>query len=321
VAIVAAASEPLPELSPAFEAAIERFAEHLRLRLNRSEHTVRAYIGDVRSMLGYLTARDPKLVWSGIDIYGLRAWQAAQNEEVARTTLARRSSTVRTFTAWATRAGLLRVDPGVRLHSPKPYRTLPAVLRQDQAAEAMRVAEVGAAQGAGEQGDPLALRDHLIVELLYACGIRVGELCDLDIDDVNPSAQTIRVLGKGNKERMVPYGVPARVAMDAWLREGRPKIAGERSGAALLLGRRGGRLNQRQARTVVHDLIDAIPGAPSMGPHGLRHTAATHLLEGGADLRVVQELLGHTSLATTQIYTHVSVARLRAVHDRAHPRA
>lgn len=318
---MAAATDPVPDLPAAFESAIERFAEHLRLRLNRSEHTVRAYLGDVRSLLCHLAAANPKLTWADLEINNIRSWQAAQAAQVSRSTLARRTSTVRTFTSWAWRAGLLRVDPGARLQSPKPYRTLPAVLRQDQAAEAMRIAEVGAEQGAGQGGDPLALRDRVIVELLYACGIRVGELCDLDVGDLDRSSQTIRVLGKGNKERMVPYGTHARAALDAWLAHGRPQVAGPQSGAALLVGRRGRRLNQRQARTVVHDLIDAIPGAPSMGPHGLRHTAATHLLEGGADLRVVQELLGHSSLATTQIYTHVSVARLRAVHDQAHPRA
>jgi len=169
--------------------------------------------------------------------------------------------------------------------------------------------------------EPIALRDRLIVELLYATGIRVGELCGLDLDDVDRDRRVLRVTGKGDKERSTPFGGPAVSALNAWIAHGRPELATDRSGPALLLGRRGGRIDPRQARTAVHDALAAVPGAPDMGPHGLRHSAATHLLEGGADLRVVQELLGHSSLATTQIYTHVSVDRLRAVHDRAHPRA
>ena len=180
----------------------------------------------------------------------------------------------------------------------------------------MVAADLGA-----QQGDPLALRDRLVVEMLYATGIRVSELCGLDIDDVDTGRRVLRVLGKGNKQRTVPFGNPALVALGAWLRDGRPALVTAASGPALLLGTRGGRLDPRQARTIVHQTIAAVPDAPDMGPHGLRHSAATHLLEGGADLRVVQEILGHSTLATTQLYTHVTVARLRAVHDQAHPRA
>jgi integrase/recombinase XerC len=161
----------------------------------------------------------------------------------------------------------------------------------------------------------------LIVELLYATGIRVSELCGLDVDDVDTGRRLLRVLGKGNKQRTVPFGEPAAAALARWLAQGRPQLVTDASGAALLLGVRGRRLDPRQARTVVHQTVAAVNGAPDIGPHGLRQSAATHLLEGGADLRVVQELLGHSSLATTQLYTHVSVARLRAVHDQAHPRA
>jgi integrase/recombinase XerC len=181
---------------------------------------------------------------------------------------------------------------------------------------AMAAADLGA-----EQGDPLALRDRLIVEMLYATGIRVSELCGLDVDDVDTGRRVLRVLGKGNKQRTVPFGAPAQAALTAWLTDGRPELATADSGAALLLGTRGKRLDPRQARTVVHQTVSAVDGAPDIGPHGLRHSAATHLLEGGADLRIVQEILGHSSLATTQLYTHVTVARLRAVHDQAHPRA
>ena len=223
---------------------------------------------------------------------------------------------MKTFTAWALRRGLISEDPAARLQVPKARRTLPAVLRQDQARDALEAAKSGA-----QQGDPLALRDRLIVEMLYATGIRVSELCGLDIDDVDASRRLLRVLGKGNKQRTVPYGEPAQTALSAWLSAGRPALATADSGPALLLGARGRRLDPRQARTVVHQTVAVVDGAPDIGPHGLRHSAATHLLEGGADLRVVQEVLGHSSLATTQLYTHVTVARLRAVHDQAHPRA
>jgi integrase/recombinase XerC len=165
------------------------------------------------------------------------------------------------------------------------------------------------------------VRDRVVLELLYATGVRVSELCGLDLLDVDAGRRVLRVLGKGSKERAVPYGVPAQRALDAWLTRGRPVWAGPRSGTALLLGARGGRLDPRTARAVVHRRLADVPGAPDLGPHGLRHTAATHLLEGGADLRSVQELLGHATLATTQIYTHVSIERLRKSYERAHPRA
>ncbi|BDH56869.1 hypothetical protein MTP03_18080 [Tsukamurella sp. PLM1] len=167
----------------------------------------------------------------------------------------------------------------------------------------------------------MAVRDLAIAELLYATGIRVSELCGLDLDSVDHGRRVLAVIGKGDKERTVPYGAPADAALRRWLDDARPQLAGERSGAALFLGARGGRLDPRQARTVVHEVTGSVPGGREVAPHGLRHTAATHLLDGGADLRVVQELLGHSSLATTQLYTHVSVARLRAAHEQAHPRA
>lgn len=299
------------------EAVLEEFDEYLALQRGRSEHTRRAYLGDLRSLFDFLANRAPDAGLRGLTLPVLRSWLAAQAATgAARATLARRTSAVKTFTAWAVRHGLLTEDPATRLQVPKGRRTLPAVLRQDQAIDAMDAAKSGA-----QQNDPLALRDRLIVEMLYATGIRVSELCGLDTDDIDSSRRVLRVLGKGNKQRTVPYGEPAHIAVTAWLADGRPALAGSDSGAALLLGARGGRLDPRQARTVVHQTMAAVTGAPDIGPHGLRHSAATHLLEGGADLRVVQELLGHSSLATTQLYTHVSVARLRAVHDQAHPRA
>ncbi|RBO96702.1 integrase/recombinase XerC [Nocardia puris] len=306
--------ESLPE---DLEALLTEYGRHLRLGRNRSEHTVRAYLGDARSLMAHLYTRSADSSVRELDLGLLRSWLAELAAKgAARTTMARRASSARTFTAWLTDTGRLSADPGLRLGAPKAHRTLPAVLGRQQAIEAMDAAESGAAQH-----DPMALRDRLIVELLYATGIRVGELCGLDIDDVDRERRLIRVLGKGNKERSVPFGGPADQAMGEWLHHGRPALATAHSGRALLLGRRGKRLDQRQARTVVHEVVSAIPGAPSIAPHGLRHSAATHLLEGGADLRVVQELLGHASMATTQLYTHVSIERLKKVHDQAHPRA
>ncbi|KUI39944.1 recombinase XerC [Mycobacterium sp. GA-1199] len=299
------------------EGVLEEFDEYLALERGRSEHTRRAYLGDLRSLFGFMSERGHEVGLDALSLPVLRAWLAAQAAAgAARTTLARRTSAVKMFTSWAVRRGLIAGDPAVRLQVPKARRELPAVLREDQALDAMAAAKSGA-----EQGDPMALRDLLIVELLYATGIRVSELCGLDIDDVDMPRRLLRVLGKGNKQRTVPFGVPAQDAMTAWLDRGRPALATADSGPALLLGARGRRLDPRQARTVVHQTVAAVDGAPDIGPHGLRHSAATHLLEGGADLRIVQELLGHSTLATTQLYTHVTVARLRAVHDQAHPRA
>ncbi|WP_096286104.1 tyrosine recombinase XerC [Mycobacterium ahvazicum] len=297
------------------QAILDEFDEYLDLQCGRSAHTRRAYLGDLRSLFAFLDERGVAL--DALSLPLLRTWlSSGAVAGAARTTLARRTSSIKAFTAWAVRRGLLSVDPAARLQVPKAHRTLPAVLRQDQARDAMAAAKSGA-----EQGDPLALRDRLIVEMLYATGIRVSELCGLDIDDVDAGHRVVRVLGKGNKQRSAPFGVPAADALRAWLDDGRPALANADSGPALLLGARGRRLDVRQARTVVHQTIAAVDGAPDLGPHGLRHSAATHLLEGGADLRVVQELLGHSSLATTQLYTHVAVSRLRAVHDQAHPRA
>lgn len=298
----------LPE---SMSTALGAFARHLAAERNRSAHTVRAYLGDVASLLDHAVRMghtDP----AGLELTVLRSWLARlRTTGAARTTLARRAAAARTFTAWAHRQGLLAIDVGARLASPKAQRELPAVLHVEQVTQL-----VGAPTG----GDPVPLRDRLILELLYATGIRVGELCGLDMPDVDRGRRVVRVLGKGAKERSVPYGLPAERALDAWLRFGRPKLAGPRSGAALLLGARGARLAPGVARGVVTGYARQA-GLPHTSPHGLRHSAATHLIEGGADLRSVQELLGHSALSSTQIYTHVSIERLRGAYRQAHPRA
>ncbi len=304
------------ERSELLDGHLDAFVAHLRSVRSLSAHTVRAYRGDVASLLRHLADLGGGAL-TDLDLATLRSWLAAQRAAGnSRTTLARRAAAARAFTAWAARDGRLAVDPGPRLKSPRPHRTLPAVLRPEQAAAALRASESGAAQA-----DPIALRDHSVVELLYATGIRVGELCGLDVGDVDAGRRLVRVVGKGDKERAVPYGAPADRALRRWLTEGRPSLTGPCSPAALYLGARGGRVDQRIVRSVVHDAVSSVPGAVDTGPHGLRHSAATHLLEGGADLRSVQELLGHATLATTQLYTHVTVERLKAIHDRAHPRS
>ncbi|GGS94039.1 tyrosine recombinase XerC [Nonomuraea spiralis] len=288
---------------------LAEFERYLRFERDLSPHTVRAYLSDVTALLDQLNGR-----LEGLDIGELRAWLADQHGAgKARATLARRTACVRTFTAYCHRRGWLAGDPGLLLGSAKAPRPLPAVLDQKQAQTVLNAPP--------STGDPKDLRDQAILELLYATGVRVGELCALDVDDVDRDRHVIRVLGKGRKERSVPFGIPALRALDRWCINGRPIWVRERSGPALFLGVRGGRIDAGTVRRVVHARLAETEGTPDMGPHGLRHTAATHLLEGGADLRSVQELLGHASLNTTQIYTHVSIDRLRTAYRQAHPRA
>jgi integrase/recombinase XerC len=301
---------------PRLLAAVDEFARHLRSERGRSPHTERAYVSDVRALLEFVAGREGADL-DAITLPLLRSWLASLTSAGrSRATIARRAAAARTFCAWAARTGRMQRDPAVRLTAPRRDRTLPGVLTQQQAAGLLSVAEVAA-----DDGDPLHLRDRAALELLYASGIRVGELVGLDVDDVDLDRRVLTVVGKGDKQRVVPFGLPAARAVRAWLDEGRPRLVSAESGPALLLGRRGRRADQRQVRSAVHDLLRHVADADDVGPHGLRHSAATHLLEGGADLRAVQELLGHATLATTQIYTHVSVERLKATYEQAHPRA
>lgn len=310
----ASAAEPvLPE---PMAAALADYERHLVSERDLTAHTVRAYAADIAGMLVH-ASRLGHTDLTSLDVRTLRSWLANQQTRgLARTTIARRATAVRVFTAWAHRTGRTENDPGALLGSPKAHRTLPAALRRDEARDLLEAAATRA-----DDGSAVGLRDVAVLELLYATGIRVGELCGLDVDDLDRERRVVRVFGKGRKERTVPYGRPAEVAVARWLESGRPKLARSGSGPALFLGARGGRLDQRAVRSMVHARIADVPGAPDLGPHGLRHTAATHLLEGGADLRTVQELLGHASLATTQIYTHVTTDRLRQAYRQAHPRA
>jgi len=307
--------EALPE---SMAADLGAFENYLRLERNLSEHTIRAYIGDVQGVLAHAAALGRTSIGE-IDLRALRSWLAReQTLGKARTTLARRATAVRVFTAWAARTGRTSVDAGASLASPKAHRVLPDTL-DDAALDSGLSHLVGAALDA-DADHPGARRDRALVEMLYATGIRVSELCGLDIDDLDRQRRVIRVLGKGRKERTVPYGVPAAEAVDAWL-EVRGTWATPESGPALFLGARGRRIDPRVVRALVYKVFEDDETGRRIGPHGLRHTAATHLLEGGADLRAVQELLGHASLATTQIYTHVSTDRIKKAYRQAHPRA
>ena len=295
---------------------VAAFARHLGAVRGQSEHTQRAYVADLRHLMAFVRDRGISDL-TEMKLSDLRSWLAHQAENgAARSTIARRAASARAFLRWATRTGVIEADPSLRLVAPRRLKTLPGVLKQDEVTALLEVAAVAA-----DDEDALHVRDRAMLELLYATGIRVGELVGLDIDDVDFGSNVVRVMGKGAKERTIPFGGPAGVAMKGWLLLGRGQVVTSGSGPAMFLGRRGARVDPRQVRGAVHQMLQHVPGAPDLGPHGLRHSAATHLLEGGADLRAVQEILGHASLATTQIYTHVSVERLKRSYEQAHPRA
>jgi integrase/recombinase XerC len=295
---------------------VTAFTRYLGAERGLSRHTQRAYSGDLRNLMSYERDRGISEL-SDIRLSDLRSWLAAQSENgAARSTLARRAASVRAFLRWAARTGVIDCDPSLRLVAPRRVKSLPGVLKQNEISAALDVAAVAA-----DDEDAIHLRDRAMLELLYATGIRVGELVGLDIDDVDFGSNLVRVMGKGAKERTVPFGLPAATALQGWLQLGRGQVLRAGSGPAMFLGRRGGRVDPRQVRGAVHHILQQMPDTPDLGPHGLRHSTATHLLEGGADLRAVQELLGHASLATTQIYTHVSAERLKHSYQQAHPRA
>jgi integrase/recombinase XerC len=291
---------------------IADFEHHLLRQKGLAAHTVRAYIGDATSLAEHLVAAGARDMGT-CDLSALRSWLAKLRSTGATpATLARRIAGARVFTAWAHRENRLATDPALLLRSPKLPHRLPEVLRADQATQLM--------DSVAHDDNPVGLRNRVILELLYATGVRVGELCGLDLTSVDSERRLLRVIGKGNSERSVPFGLPAWRAVQQYLRQGRPALS-QAPTSALLLGARGRRIDQREVRRVVHVALAQVPGLPDLAPHGLRHSAATHVLEGGADLRSVQELLGHASLATSQIYTHVSVERLRSAFNQAHPRA
>ena len=291
------------------QSAIEAFKKHLNRERSLSDNTIRAYLGDMESLAKHLEALGVADV-NNLNISHLRSWLANQQSKGAsRTTLSRRATSIKLFTKWATKENLLPTDVGQNLATPKAHRILPEILDVKSADIAMQSLETFAE----ESGEVTAVRNLAMVEILYASGARVSELCGLNLGDIDYERKTIRVIGKGNKERVIPIGRPAMAALEKWLQV-RSQLANEKSGNAIFLGARGKRIDQRQVREVVYKAIE-------LGPHALRHSAATHLLEGGADLRTVQEILGHASLTTTQIYTHVSAERLHSAFKQAHPRA
>ncbi|MDY5148604.1 recombinase XerC [Actinotignum sanguinis] len=305
---------------------VDRYERELRLRRGYSEHTIRAYVHEVVSLLAFLhelSTRDETsdkdlsqqdIDLEHLDLADLRAWLAHSREHgSALASMARQSAAIRTFSSWAYRCGYTASDPAARLKSPRVTNELPHVLNEHQAQQLLNNAKSHAV----ESGNALAYRDWAALELMYAAGLRVSEVCSLDIDQVRPDL-TVRVIGKGNKERVVPYGVPAMRAVQEYL-PARASLMKEPT-RALFLGAQGRRLNPRSLRDVVHRAASRA-GVPDITPHDLRHSAATHLLNGGSDLRSVQEILGHSSLQTTQRYTHVSADRLRAAFLQAHPRA
>lgn len=296
------------------DTAVDGYLVHLERERGLSPHTLRAYRGDLASLAAHCEAAGVGTT-EALDVDVVRDWLYAASEAgLATATIARRGAAARGLGRWIAAHG--GGDVAGRLRSPKRERTLPRVLGRS-AMDAMLASL--AAQAA--EGEPAALRDLAAVELLYASALRVSELVGLDVDDVDLERLTARVTGKGSKERVVPFGRPALDAVVDWLRIGRPALATAASGPALLLGARGGRLGQRRVHELVTRLLEEAPGGGPHGAHALRHTAATHLLDGGADLRAVQELLGHASLGTTQIYTHVSLDRLTEAYRTAHPRA
>lgn len=295
------------------------FEQYLTGARGYSSNTVKAYGTDVSDFLSFALDRGLDSL-AHIDIETLRDWLwKASQQGLTKATIARKSASIRAFTAWLQQNEFISADPGLRLKSPKAGRTLPKVVSRETLAAIFEQLESRITPE-----NPGGILDLLMIELLYASGIRVSELVGLDRGDVDFNRSLLRVTGKGNKQRMVPFGAPAREALDRWLREGRPLFAElarpAKDADALLLTSRGKRVGVRQVYALVASLLEGTPTGVA-GPHALRHTAATHLLDGGADLRAVQELLGHASLGTTQIYTHVSVERLREGYKNAHPRA
>lgn len=307
-----------PELSAQMDAILGDFLDHVLYARGLSDQTAKAYRADLTPLLARVHTMD------ALTLQVIRTYLAERHASgIARSSMARAATSIRRFCSWATDMGLLEADPAVKLAAPTPTRELPDIMSAEQVREALAPLTVSAVDeweklSVGGEVNPAPVRDSAIVELLYATAVRVGEICGLSVRDVDMDRLTIRVTGKGDKERIVPFGKPAEEAVQRWL-DVRDLWQTTESGDALFLGARGRRIDARQVRRVVHRATEV--AGVDLSPHGLRHSSATHLVEGGADLRVVQDLLGHSSMGTTQIYTHVSVDRLREVHNRAHPRS
>jgi integrase/recombinase XerC len=299
------------------DSALDGFMLYLSAERGYSEHTIKAYSSDLKDLSSFAERKNSFEV-SDISLDFLREWlYESALSGLSKTTLARRTASARSFTQWLRRQAILEADPGARLKTPKADQSLPRVISQPQLQDIFDRLALNASEG-----EPVAIRDMAIVELLYASGLRVSELVGLNLGDVDLDRLTVRVLGKGSKERVVPFGAPAASALSDYLVRSRTVLLeGKASTTAFFVGARGSRMSTRAVYGLVASLLEPLGGSGPAGPHALRHTAATHLLDGGADLRIVQEMLGHASMGTTQIYTHVSMERLTSSYQQAHPRA
>lgn len=309
------------EPATALTSDIALFARHLRHEKARSEHTIRSYIGDLQELSAWMTAHGLQGL-EDLDRESLRGWLAQRHQRgLARSSVSRGIASVHTFCRWAVDNGRLDHDPAASLKGPKKGQHLPEVVNATALSDMLDgLADTAQQPAEDDRQAALAARDWALIEMLYATGARISEVVNLNDSDIDRSAGVITVTGKGNKQRRVPFGERAGQALELWRRR-REVIATEKSGEAIFLGARGGRIDARVARRTVAEALHTVPDTHASGPHSLRHSAATHLLDGGADLRSVQELLGHSTVATTQIYTHVSVERLKAAYSQAHPRA
>ena len=294
--------------------AVAAWLEHLTHVRRTSPHTVAGYSRDLAQLQAFLDekkhpARDDV---AKLDTYALRGFLAWRYGKDATTSVLRKLSAIRSFLRWCVKDKRLKTNPAALVDTPKRPKALPRAVSVEEAFALCAAPKDDAATG---------LRDKAVVELLYGAGLRVSELCSLDVDDVDLGGRWLRVMGKGRKERVVPFHETCAAAIDDWTTRGRPTLVRDASQRALFTGSRGGRLDDREVRRRLAAMGVEVGARGRVHPHKLRHSFATHLLEGGADLRGIQELLGHASLGTTQRYTHVDLARLTKVYDHAHPRA
>lgn len=301
------------------ESLIDAWSVYLRANLAVSEHTLRAYISDLRSFTTYCQVGElsQENIRRVVTLRAIRSWLASLVQQgKSRSTISRRTASIRSFTAWAYRRQYLDSDPGMLVTAARGDQKLPQVQTPSDTAELLSFA----ATRAREENSPATIRDWAILETIYATGIRVSEVCSLETTSIDQQGMTLRVIGKGNKERVVPFTRACSSALQVWLSQGRPSLVTPEAGRALFVGDKGKRIDPRVIRAMIHRMC-AQAGVRDLAPHALRHTAATHILAGGADLRAVQEMLGHSSLQTTQRYTHVDAQRLSAIYKQAHPRA
>ncbi|MFW0154923.1 tyrosine recombinase XerC [Rothia sp. P6271] len=304
-----------------FSQLIENFTRYLRYEKFRSENTINSYRSDLKAFFTY--AQEQRLHnINDVDLSFLRAWLSHQHERSqSRNSTARRLSTLRVFFSWAKEENYIHQNPTLAIATAKKEHRLPTVLTKEHLQTLFRELEERLTQN---PHDPHALRTCAVIELLYASGLRIFELCSINLSSIDRTQRTLRVIGKGNKERIVPFGKPALEAIEQWIRYGRPQWLKNSKAPieeALFIGPQGARANPRQLRECINQLLALLENTNARGAHVFRHSAATHMVDAGADIRTVQELLGHSSLATTQIYTHVSMERLTAIYEKAHPRS